>query len=544
MSDSITPFATLFTVLLSKKYNMDMTIYGALLAVNTFIINYLISDRLWNKILDIDVSYFYTFIAVVICYYFLIYKYQSITNYIFYNKEPVYRILNINSGEDNDTFMNYIKFFPEFYENPLELQIGTINYDRTGNVDNSIIKTSDRRVANDVRVNFNDTKFNVKGFYIWKRRDIVIGTEKESGKDIVKTMNYIQLNVDEHTCKDVLKYFNDIETIVFNKKILHPDVECSFMKYSSIVKGSSSLLYIPTEWHTLYYGVKKTPEELEPLYISTFFSHEKDRLWKLAKQIHTNPMEFFKMGQSPQIGWLLHGPPGTGKSSFAYRLAMTLQRNIVLIDIRSLKKRDAIFQIIRKPTVSGITIFPPSSNVYIFDEFDLTVTELYAREKRKEKITDEWINLVQSTSGFVNHTVEKKDGETKEIISLDTMMGTSSDDISLTDLLELFQGPVPMKGAIIIATTNKYEEIKKMCPALVRPGRLTPVYFGNPDSKTINEISNHYFQKDIDISPNYVPSISSAQIMNYVMEAKTDSNKGYDYFVKQINGKINNKNEA
>jgi hypothetical protein len=69
--------------------------------------------------------------------------------------------------------------------------------------------------------------------------------------------------------------------------------------------------------------------------------------------------------------------------------------------------------------------------------------------------------------------------------------------LKLSDLLTLFQGAVPIDGCIIIAMTNKYEEIRKECPALFRAGRLTPVYFGYFDFDLVNQVSMIYFGKPL-----------------------------------------------
>ncbi len=36
------------------------------------------------------------------------------------------------------------------------------------------------------------------------------------------------------------------------------------------------------------------------------------------------------------------------------------------------------------------------------------------------------------------------------------------DQFCIRDLLEIFQGPVPFESSIMIATTNKYDEIKEL----------------------------------------------------------------------------------
>jgi hypothetical protein len=69
-----------------------------------------------------------------------------------------------------------------------------------------------------------------------------------------------------------------------------------------------------------------------------------------------------------------------------------------------------------------------------------------------------------------------------------------SDVLRLSDLLELFQGPVPIKDRMIIATTNNYQNIKDTLPALFRAGRLTPLRFDNLDWQSFCELCQYYFK--------------------------------------------------
>lgn len=552
---NVTPFATLITVLLTKKYSFDISTYGALLAVITYVLNYIISstiiDKFINTISEIDTLNYRTVLLFVI-----IYNYKCVYNIINDykrkgEKKIVYKTIVINTAADASTFISYVSYFPEFYSKPAQINIGIITGNKTGDATSATLQSVDRRVADNIEIGFKDTNFNTEGYYVWKKQEINLGSAKE-GKDIIKCISSVYIYIDEKTCDDPIVYFKNIENRCCVKLAQDPIITTYFIKYSSLKYGDDKRC-IPTNSYEIYSGKKKTINELKPIYMDTFFSHEKDIIWTVVKQIHLDPMEFFTMGQSPQAGYILHGPPGNGKSSFPYRLAMTLQIHLLCVDIRVIKKRDALYNIMRKPFIDNSMYTSPKRVIYIFDEFDITVAELYAKEKRKKKVTEEWLHVVQSYGQY--SPTENKCEDNKEISTLDTMMGSSSEDLCLEDLKEFFQGTVPLEGAIIFAMTNNFDDIKKMCPALVRPGRLTPVYFGNPDRKIINEISNYYFKENLELSQNYVPSMSSSQIMKYVSESKmteknmnienpheTESNrlKAYNRFVSNIDNKLNN----
>lgn len=103
--------------------------------------------------------------------------------------------------------------------------------------------------------------------------------------------------------------------------------------------------------------------------------------------------------------------------------------------------------------------------------------------------------------------------------------------VQLDDLLEIFQGAVPLDGSIFIATTNKYDEIKKLCPALFRHGRLTPIYFGYFDGRLIKEICKQFYNEEPKIDDDYEPGIINSKVMEWVALTKNLPN-GYQIFME------------
>ena len=108
-------------------------------------------------------------------------------------------------------------------------------------------------------------------------------------------------------------------------------------------------------------------------------------------------------------------------------------------------------------------------------------------------------------------------------------------DFQLEDLLEILQGPVPQEGQIIIATTNKFDEIYKECPALFRPGRLTPIEFGYLGSKEINKLASRYLGVNINI--DFEPKMATSKIIEIITYAKIKNDP--NYFTKELSKNMN-----
>jgi hypothetical protein len=177
---------------------------------------------------------------------------------------------------------------------------------------------------------------------------------------------------------------------------------------------------------------------------------------------------------------------------------MALNHHIIALDLLTIKTKKKVYEVMERSTI-GDQRASPNKVVFVLDEFDLTVTALYNKKKNdearkqlfyeytvnrwdnesfgeysKRKISSESKSPSESASArIVIENREKTEMKQSVEEDLDT-----TENIALDDLLTIIQGPVPLNRAIIIATTNKYDEINKMCPALFRPGRLTPIYFG------------------------------------------------------------------
>lgn len=116
---------------------------------------------------------------------------------------------------------------------------------------------------------------------------------------------------------------------------------------------------------------------------------------------------------------------------------------------------------------------------------------------------------------------------------------TDDSEFKLRDLLEIFQGPIPFESMIMLANTNKYDEIKDMCPELFRPGRLTAVYFGYVNQETLQDIAIYFFNQKLKVYIPDILKIPTSQIIELAFEALTVSTNPFDYFSKHIHILIN-----
>ena len=258
-------------------------------------------------------------------------------------------------------------------------------------------------------------------------------------------------------------------------------------------------------------------EEGYKKYLASYFSPIKNEIWKRVEKIHYNPQSIIDAGQIPNFNILAYGPPGSGKSTFAYRLAMTLNRHLISIDLSTCcdLPLHVVYSLFCQPYYGNrFNSTEPKKCIIILEEFDRAIFTLNQKQKKRDMMFClPWMNN-QKVEKENEKAEEKEEGRIK--------------NFDLGDLLELLQGPIPNSGGIIVATTNHYEKIKEILPALFRPGRLTPIKFDYLNWDSLQELSLFYFQKELTIPKIDCINIPTSKLIDLAM------NNDFETFQKEL----------
>jgi SpoVK/Ycf46/Vps4 family AAA+-type ATPase len=253
---------------------------------------------------------------------------------------------------------------------------------------------------------------------------------------------------------------------------------------------------------------------------------------------------------------------------------MATKRHIIHIKLSTIKK-DELITLFSAPRIDSQQL-TPKDVVYVLDELDIDIDKMMFKLARQneqcimakntiEKLVSASIsdqvqnqNKQQSSVVIVGNDEKKQQaqalGETQVKATLDTVnnlekiidsitkaydkiTSMETDLVTLTDLLTVFQGSVPIDGCIIIAMTNEFEKLKNSCPAMFRAGRLTPVYFGNFDLKMLSEVVNKYFGKTFTFGKNMPIMLPPSEIMEMITPAKIQ-HLTYEVFIELLKTRI------
>ena len=409
------------------------------------------------------------------------------------------------------TVHKFIDLHPEFFNTDINYQLVTLPNN-----------PNPCKVYND-KLHFKDTIHNVEGF-ITTEFTKTIKNEKENTYTYDYGMHlYIKKNEPNKHC-----YMNQLEQYVNQETRFGSVVNLYYYKILPKNLVTSNFYHEPLDkW-------KDDCQYME----DTFFSEYKTFMFAIMK-------EKINYDISAGSGWnnlILYGSPGTGKSSFIYRIATIMKKSIISVDLSLYldKKKElyALFHGQEFKLPEGNDNYNIANNtIIILEEFDNTIRKLVDLEqiyKLKQDLIEldfdkKKQSLINDDDGATDIIASDEPRPKKEKLSIAKVtheidqilytnnINTKSDILRIADLLELFQGPV--KDRLIIATTNYYDDIKNTLPALFRPGRLSPLAFNYLTWDLLNELTQYYFDTTMNVDQFNI-TIPTSQIIELALRYK------------------------
>lgn len=391
-------------------------------------------------------------------------------NNLYYSKLDIVQKLYNHNKKIMKNYYNIVNnILPIVKSDGITFENKLISNSKTNLLLNSKYKNFFENLTTDYTINKN-LEFQVKLLNNNKENIINNNYLNSQVKNFISQINNLSL---QSSSKNKIKIYTlKIENNKLTKKITNPIYEKYNNNKKEILKENKEiknekiidLLGIEPEKDLLEEYINKEIKmdlvnERYTSFDNLYLSKEQDReLFELYNSFENDKKENEELGIPNKLCILLHGEPGTGKTTTIITTASHFGKDIFYISLKNISNNDL------KMMLDYINDKHTNQGIIIFEDFDAM------------------------TSVVMNRGIEKNN-------SLIDTIDEINDNLTLDYFLNVLDGTLTREGSIIIMTTN---HIEKIDPAIYRAGRVDKkVEMKKSDHYQISKIFKRFIKRDI-----------------------------------------------
>lgn len=213
-----------------------------------------------------------------------------------------------------------------------------------------------------------------------------------------------------------------------------------------------------------------------------------------------------------QLGIMLSGIPGAGKTSVIRAIANYTKRHIINVNF------------------ANITTATQLKNLFYSEKINIYTDTSMSNVQSYHIPIDQRLYVLEEIDA-IGDIVKQRTSNTEN-------MSLINDELTLGEILTVLDGTMEVPGRIVIMTSNHPEMLDK---ALVRPGRIDlQVNFGNADNKLIKEMFESYL--DIPFPNEMFDELPDKQLspaeVSQVLFRHFGSNSSVDMIIQDLRASV------